>query len=444
MKSSRLLIQQNKYIKDWVIIFKLDEIHSLLNYTELRSLSLVCKSIYYKLRPFLLSQVYISLPALLKNLVNKESGNTKLEDPDDLLNRFNTSVNYISKYVESVHIKQPPLFPDPYLYLTIFENLKKLHFYQPRTKINLTSINLILTTLPSILELTLEDIIIESDQNLGTSELLLPSTLSKLCINNCRWPDYYRVFSQNSLYFPNLGPYSIAMTQKFSQLAIFEYSSPSSSLNFNPINSFLENSPKLEILKIEAGHINQQTFTLIDRLAYLKSIEFNSLDGSDIEVDDFYRIPSFLTITGLSYKFIKKSLQTLPNIELLLIHFPNLTSLSISFEKPILPYLKRVIKILVKLESLELVNGCIENRALPLKLINRSIIHLSLVNFKLNQLNFEDFDKWYALKSIKFELASFITKLGLPIGRIVNLNGFKVNENWKAIDYRHCIRFYKE
>jgi hypothetical protein len=442
MKSSQLLIHNNRYIKDWVIIFKLDEIHSLLGYTELKSLSLVCRSIYYKLRPFLLSKLFISLPALLKNLVNKESGNTKLEDPEDLLNRFNISVNHISRYVESIHIKQPPLFPDPYLYLTIFENLKNLRFYQPRTKINLTSINLILTTLPNILELTLEDIIVESDQNLGTSELLLPSTLSKLCINNCRWPDYYRVFSQNSLYSPDLGPYSIASTQKFSQLTTFEYSSPSSSLNFNPINSFLENSPRLEILKIEAGHVSQQTFTLIDRLVHLKSIEFNSLDGSDIEIDDFYRIPSFLTIAEMSYKFIK-SPQSLPNIELLLIHFPNLTSLSISFEKPILPYLKRVIKSLAKLESLELVNGCIENRALPLKLINRSIIHLSLVNFKLNQLNFEDFDKWYALKSIKFELANFITKIGLPIGRIVNLNGFKVNLNWEAVEYRHCIRFYK-
>jgi hypothetical protein len=445
MELSELLNnEQNLAIEDWIIVFKLVEFHSCLSYRELKKLSLISKKTYYSLRPQLLSQLYFSLPALAKTLVNKGIKGLKYINSYQLLKRFNVSVDSTSKYVESIYIKQPPLYPQPYLYLKAFKNLKKLHFYQHKTIISLNNMNLILTRLPRLLELTLDEIVINYGEKPKVKYLLFSNTLTKLRINRCSWPDYNNYIRLNIDNISPLGPYSIVENRKFPQLVYFEYFSPRWNSIFNPINSILENNPKLKALKIEAKHINQETFTLIDKLPYLKCVKFNSSDTIDTGIDlKFYSIPYYLQITNFSYKFINRRTQTFENIELLLTHFPNLKELTISFERPILPYLKRGIKNLTKLERLELVNGNIENKALPLKLINRSITHLILVNFKLKQVNFDDFKKWYTLNSIKFKVDSFNGNLIIRMGTLINLDEFNFGESWKYIDFKHYFEFYK-
>ncbi|KXN68412.1 hypothetical protein CONCODRAFT_9342 [Conidiobolus coronatus NRRL 28638] len=447
MESSKLLDnKQNLAVEDWIIVFKLEEFHSCFNYRELKRLSLACKKIYYSLKPQLQSQIFFSLPVVAKNLVNKGIKGLKNVNSYELLKKFKISVDSISKYVVSIYIEQPPLYPQPYLYLKVFKNLKKLHFYQLDTKISLNNMNLILTRLPRLLELTLDDITINYGEKPRANYLLFSNTLTKLCINNCSWPDYNRYIRRSADNISHLGPYSIVSTRKFPQLVAFEYSSPGWGSDFNPINSILKNNHKLRTLKIDTKHTNQETLDLMDKLPELKRFEFNSLNpfSFDISLKEYYNIPYFLQITKFSYKFIKKSTQTFANIELLLTHFSNLKELSISFEKPILPYLKRGIKNSAKLKKLELVKENIENNALSLKLINRSITHLTLVNFKLKQVDFEDFKKWYALKYIRFKAYNFNTKLGIKIRTLVNLDDFRFSESWKSIDFNHYIVFYKE
>ncbi|KXN68416.1 hypothetical protein CONCODRAFT_166572 [Conidiobolus coronatus NRRL 28638] len=398
------------------------------------------------MRRYLVSDIFIYSDLIINNLSNDdyEYDIDNVEISNDMLLRFKESVKPISGLVKSTNIGEISLYPELHLYLDSFINLEILRFCNPEAEINLTSLNLILTRSLKLNELSLFYITIYSDEIGDANKILFPPTLTKLSINWCVWPDYYQKLRDNSITVPTLGPYSLLSTQKFNQLVNFEYSSSTLNADFNPALSILKNSPILRTLNLEVRFLSLEVFDLISRLTSLQSIELNNSYGTDIKLEDFKHHSSYSKIIRFSYPFTENDSRSLPNIELLLSRFHNLKALSLSFEDPFLPHIKNILEKLSNLQKFEIFNFNGYESYLTLNITNKTITTLNIYNFKVDQLNFKDFEGWYVLKSIELKFDAFF---------IMNYNYSwedeqvknKVGTNWLFFNCPdEYIRLYKK
>ncbi|KXN68418.1 hypothetical protein CONCODRAFT_9348 [Conidiobolus coronatus NRRL 28638] len=437
--------QNNKLlIKDWSIIYKFNDTQEYLSFQDLRNLSFVCKDIYYKTKSLFESHFYINSRLIIDNLSNKayEYDIDNVEISNDMLLRFRESVKPISGLVKSAKIGEIPLYPEFQLYLDSFINLEKLYFCSSETKVNLTSLNLILTSSRKLKELRLFYIIIYSNEIGDANKVLFPPTLTKLSINWCVWPDYYQTLREDLITVPTLGPYSVLSTQKFPQLLYFEYSFEIFNSSFNPIASVLENSPKLLTINLDVRFLNQETFKLIVKSTNLKSIIF-SKSTPYIFKPECYKGHSYVAITHISFKFSDLGTETLLDIELLLAHFPNLISLCLSFERPFLPQFKRILKNLQKLKHFSLTNSIEDANPLSMQLTNNTITNLNLLNFKFSQIDFKDFESWSALKTIKLEFDENFIQANDYTWQSDFIK-IAVGHDWRVFSYPNFIKFYRQ
>ncbi|KXN68414.1 hypothetical protein CONCODRAFT_86467 [Conidiobolus coronatus NRRL 28638] len=438
--------QSKQCNNDWITLLKFKEIYGLLDFKDLENLSFVCKNVYFKTKPLLISKIHIHSYLLINNLSDKsywyDNGNVNISN--DMLLQYKDSVKSISNHVKSAKVDEIPLYPELHLYLDSFINLERLVFANLETKINLTSLNLILNRSSKLNELTLLSITIHSNEIGDANKILFPSTLTKLSINYCIWPDYYQTLRENSITVPTLGPYSVLSTQKFYRLVHFEYFSSRLFTNFNIIPSILENSPILGTLSLEVSLINREFFDLISRSTSLKSIRLVNREGTNINPEEFSHHLSYPTIAKFNYLFVENQSNLLPNIELLLSRFHNLKILNLSFEIPFLPHIYNILEKLPNLQKLEIFNIDCHEFQLPLNITNRTITSLTIINFKVDQIDFKDFEEWYALKSIKLEFNSFSIK-NYNHKWVKDQAKDEVNQNWIIFNCTdNYIRFYRK
>jgi hypothetical protein len=395
--------------KDWVQILKFEEVYSLLDFKDLENLSFICKNVYFKTKPLLLSKIFLHSNLLINNLSDESYwyNNDSVNICEDMLLKYKDSVQSISIHIKSVKVDEIPLYPELHQYLDLFINLEILHFCNPKTEVNLASLNIILTKSLKLKELILFSITILANEISDANIVLLPPTLTVLSINYCIWPDYYQNLLDNSIAVPIYGPYTLLLTQKFPNLINFEYSSSELNDDFNPTSSILKNSPILRTLNLEAKFLSREIFDLIHRSTSLKSIGLMNNEGVDIKPEDFSNHSSYPTVTKFCYLFFESQSYSLTNVGLLSSRFPNLKTLGLLFEIPFPSYFNSILGSIPNLQKLNLYNiGCFEYQ-LPLSLVNRTITTLTIFNFKVDQINFKDFEEWYALKSIKMNFNSF-------------------------------------
>jgi hypothetical protein len=431
---------------DWITILKFKEIYDLLKYEDLRILSFVCKNVYYKTKPYLVSSIYINSDLVINNVSNNnyEYDINNMEISNDILLKFKESIKPISHLVKSVNIGKIPSNPEIHLYLDPLINLEILNFWSPKAEVNLTSLNLILNRSPKLKELSLFYITIYSNEIGDANKILFPPTLTKLSINWCVWPDYYQTLRENSIIVPILGPYSALSTQKLLQLVYFEYFSSNLNADFNPALSILENSPILRNLSLEVRFLSRKFFDLISRLTSLKSIELKNSFGTDIEPEDFSHRSSYPKIEKFNYSFSVNEFKSLPKIEILLSRFPNLKTLSLSIEIPFLPHIENILEKLPNLQKFEIFNFYGYESHLTLSITNKTINTLNVFNFKLDQLNFKDFEGWYALKSIELKFDAFFIR-SYNYRWEDSLVKNEVGPNWIVFSYPdEYIRLYRK
>jgi hypothetical protein len=437
--------QNNKLlVKDWSVIFKFNDTQEFLSFQDLKNLSFVCKDIYYKTKSILESHFYINTRLIIDNLSNKgyEYDIDNVEISNDMLLKFKESVNPISSLVKSAKIDEIILYPELYLYLDSFINLEKLFFCSSETKVNLANLNIILTRSSKLKELRLFCITIYSNEIGDANKILFPPTLTKLSINRCLWPDYYQALREDSIIVPTLGPYSILSTQKFPHLVYFEYSFGIFNSSFNPITSVLGNSSKLLTINLDIEFLNQEVFSLISKSKTLKFIIFNKLTLCTFK-PECYNGHTYSGITHVSLNFSDISTKTLPDNVLLLSHFPNLTSLYLSFERPFLSQFKRILKNLQKLKRFSLINSIEDANPLSMQLANNTITNLNLLNFKFSQIDFKDFKCWSALKTIKLEFNDDFIQANDYTWQ-VDFIKIAVGHDWRVFSYPNFIKFYRQ
>ncbi|KXN71596.1 hypothetical protein CONCODRAFT_5671 [Conidiobolus coronatus NRRL 28638] len=440
----------DNYLINWELVLKLDEIHEFLRYEDLKNLSFCSKEVYFKARPLLLSQVYLSSDLFADNLTVSDGNSVDTSDNDnetDLSKKVLESTKSIINYVTSVNIKYSnKLLKNPIDYISKINNLASLTFYHRKTTLKLDELNLVLSTLKHLRVLKLINISINSKSGETDSSLYFPNSLVKLVISQCYWPQHNKLLRENAASLPDLGPYSQLSSIKLVNLKWFEYYSIDQHLNYNPLPTILLNSPKLNTLSADAFYLTQSCFELISKSKSLRSIEIKDLSGDIFSPDYTNNDQIYSTIDTLKYTFVYKLTQSQSNLEKFLLKFPNLTRLTLPFTQKLVQALKHTLHQLINLKTLTIQNLSTEKGALNLNFNNYSVEGLTFEGFKVSQVKLKDLESWKGLKWVEFKCKTaneidIVSEYNNVIKS--DLSKLDFGESWRLIEYLECIRLYK-
>jgi hypothetical protein len=377
----------NNLKTDWKSLLLKKEIIKHLSEKDLKEVGLSSKGIYKELKPQLFSKFYINT-----NTVDFLSELPHINYQDNNNNLKLVNCVYITYKITDLEFK---------VLFTCFNNLSLVHLSS--LQLDLDLINSVLKNLTELKYLEFIGIKIgvrSSNYENGTGcALKIPLTLSRLIFKSCK--AFYH--SSNNLNLPKESvltnkdhcPFYGISKLKFEKLASLTIIKTGSSDDIHFINEFLINNRKLKKLSLSYDELNKEAVKSISELKALENLSLYKLLGTfKFNLDTKNRSIRYLTLDESIYRcgkvFIYDLIKCFSNVQhLKLIYIPkyHLT-------------IRTLVNRLRKLTSLILISKA-PQKEFSLELKNPNLFKINLVNFMLNGVKFNVFNREKQLKSLR-------------------------------------------